>query len=560
MQRCRATPAVLGLACLPLAAQSTQLTPFQPFLDPVAWPALEAPHGRVHGCVGADLTGSGVPDVALWTEAGLFCSGAPNVRREYHALVRADQRVVTDVAVVRGAPGARDALVGVGPDGLFRLSITSEGGVWVDPSLDDPLWLGANGVRVGDLDGDGAPDFVGRASDGRTLLMKWSSLGWVDSDAWTQPSPIHDLIALDWDGLGGDELAVATTTQIAVLRASTTGSRARLAEAPIALQDAHLARVVGAGKELFACAYETSVGGQVQSHLAVFASSALPGLAASVSLGGGDIAFCTTGDVDGDGASDVLVGYGDSGGYDLFVNRALAAPGLPMFADEAAAGFALGFGSRPPDLGAAPALVDIDGDGDGDLAYPAATLDGIAIAVDPHVTGTPTPCFESYRTYGGKGGGEPLEIRLQLVEGPLVPDGATELEVSVWRLVDPLGALEPGREGLLAARLAVWELPGDLVFALPASEVAHGAFFAVARWITRSSAGVRLHAFPASLWTIVVPATIEASLRQRIEALPTAGPSLERGMGDGGLVLSVTPIPEPPEPPSTVIPPTQPGG
>lgn len=165
----------------------------------------------------ADLTGHQLPDVVvLATEANgalretALLVGAPGIHSSAVVLKGSAGKKIRDVAVIQGGDRthARDALLLATDQGLYRWfangQLTQCGGA---------NWNNATRVEVGDVDGDGYPDAVGKmggSAFGNPQNLRVTSIG--GSAAWllNTGAPVLDLAVVDWvaqSGAARDEVA-----------------------------------------------------------------------------------------------------------------------------------------------------------------------------------------------------------------------------------------------------------------------------------------------------------------------------------------------------------------
>jgi hypothetical protein len=166
----------------------------------------------------ADLTNHQLPDLVMLAtesaaggrEAALLVA-APGIHRSAVVLPNTDGKRVRDIAVIRGGDplDGRDALALATDLGLFRWladgSMTRYGGI---------AWQNATRIDVGDIDGDGIADVIGKMgsdSTGNPQNVRCTSIGGTASWMVDTGAPILDLAAVDWvtnPGLPRDEVAV----------------------------------------------------------------------------------------------------------------------------------------------------------------------------------------------------------------------------------------------------------------------------------------------------------------------------------------------------------------
>lgn len=109
-----------------------------------------------------------------------------------------------------GAGPGHDVALLVGPDGLHALSYDLDELQWEDVAVEtSAAWRHAFAVAVGQLDGSGGLDVAALAAGGTSVLVLHASgSGFVAGTALALPSAAHDLLMLDWDDDGSDEIAV----------------------------------------------------------------------------------------------------------------------------------------------------------------------------------------------------------------------------------------------------------------------------------------------------------------------------------------------------------------
>ena len=192
-----------------LAAQSGFQTVPPMILDP-DWGDLggciEVEHGHVFGTLGEDAL--------LLFEGGPVVYKQPEV---YRAPVRLFV-AANDVAVYPRFPAAPDWIYVAGPNGLLRF--TWDGAQFVEDSSNPAgsVWIGARCVGVADLDGQGNRDLYGLdATRTKVILCRNAANPWGAPAHVTFSEPIQSVVPVQWNGVRYQELAVRTSTGLAII-------------------------------------------------------------------------------------------------------------------------------------------------------------------------------------------------------------------------------------------------------------------------------------------------------------------------------------------------------
>jgi hypothetical protein len=347
----RPPPLVPLLAALALVrpALAAQVDLF----DESAMQALVAPSAPalVHGrALVGDVTGDFLPDV-LWLQGGeLVLVYGPSIYRSTNDVAFA----ATDAVVIESeVPGEADAIVAVNGSGAWLLT-GYDGGEFTSTLL-SAAWAGVTRVRCGDTDGDGSHDVVGLAATGDLLLLEAVRSAAPIASTIPVSGTILDMDAIQWDGTGGDELAVLRTNGFSVL--SRTG--AVLANKMLSTGAGFVFVLGDAGAPQERCAIVYTVLGYQLVRVIGAQGDTVCGLGPERFFGGG------AGDADGDGHDDLLLAADDSHELLLLLNRA---PTTPTFAVGASTSETIAVAAGVPTTWSAwPALHDLDLDGDADI-------------------------------------------------------------------------------------------------------------------------------------------------------------------------------------------------
>lgn len=210
--RLLATCTFLPLGAAGLLAQGSPANLQLPGIQPYGFTV--ASFGR---SVVADLTGHQLPDVVVLAmeangalrETALLV-GAPGIHSSAVVLKSSAGKKIRDLAVMRGGDRThgRDALLLATDQGLYRWYANGE-----TTRYGGTNWNNATRVEVGDVDGDGYPDAVGKMGNsafGNPQNLRVTSIGGSAASLLNTGAPILDLAVVDWvaqSGVARDEIA-----------------------------------------------------------------------------------------------------------------------------------------------------------------------------------------------------------------------------------------------------------------------------------------------------------------------------------------------------------------
>jgi hypothetical protein len=291
-----------------------------------------------------------------------------------------------------------------------------------------------------------------------------------------------------------------------------------------------------------ALAFEAPIGGQPVSFLSLLCCDAPDFVEVAIPLGSRRPRAIASGEVDGDGHRDLIIGYLDLPRLDVFINQTEHRPQMPMFVEDSLGGWALDLTGIAPLTGAQLALADFDGDGDGDLGYACAS-GGLVVVTNDLVWSTPRPVIKplesAYVT-------DHIDIEIQSV----APTAATHVEVRLWRLeLDTASSSDVviGRKELNQPIQVLVEQQNLIGVPLNESDLQNGGFFCTAQYVIVDG-DVVTPSSPVGLFRMVVTNTRNEALLAALSQLPVGTPTVVRQI-DGGHQTAVTPIPIPPPPP-----------
>jgi hypothetical protein len=422
-----------------------------------------------------------------------------------------------DACALLGAP---ERIAVVGDSGLEAVELDTLNNAFVTLGIRAGAWSGARIVRCADLDGAGASDLVGIAADGTSVLaverVAESMFAFVDGSSFQAFATVRDVIALEWDGDAGQELALLTDAGVSVHE--RTG--ALLSNWNGAPTGASIARIAQAGLAIDRIAWiapSNAPGGQRLRTLSP------EGVDEALDLGTLD-SFATLGrDLDLDGDDDLLIARRSSHTLVWLENaRTPAMPSGRSFSSPAAVPRIVPI--APPPSGsqvntATPVAADFDGDGDVDIVVALESSQALAL-VRGDVVGEDLlrPDFA-----GAVYDVDPITLQgsltLQLVAPLAPPAGATHVQVAVWHQ-DSVGT--PFDPVASSSVLVSWpaSFPTSIAIAIPESEWLFADVYRVELTPVRAPAGLVIERFPGRVASLAVYADDVALLESEPSAEP----------------------------------------
>lgn len=317
VSRCLALPTLLALA----GTAGAQSAPFN-LEARIPWgPSLGAPNA-LNRTVAGDASGDGYLDLfvrggtgdnrivyfdSLWSPAGSINTG----------IACAD----FDIAPGKGVDGAA-ALAFVDGTGLWHLKFDRTTGTFLSPVIvaDGAAWANAQLVRTGNFDVASALDYAGVKADGHTLVLRAN--GGPSNVEVDVGSTILDMAFLQWAPGSGHQLAVLTPGGVQLYLG--TGGGAGSVPMPGYTSKAMAVLPVPSAVDRLAWIGTTPAG---KTAFAVLRRQT-PAVENLVELDPTDTSAdsLTTGDMDGDGDTDVIVGRSSNRSPWYIPNGAAAVP------------------------------------------------------------------------------------------------------------------------------------------------------------------------------------------------------------------------------------------
>lgn len=323
-----------------------------------------------------------------------------------------------------------DYLLTVGAIGLTRWERHTDHGHFYWKELgDEDLWRDAAMVRAVDLDGEHGEDIIGVSADRLSLLVLMAGeRDYDDEEVILLNSPVTDVFALELDGQAPLEIALLSGTGLHIHALDGTllcsHEDLRGGVATVIRNDLQpLDRLVWVGRNS-----ETGT-----DMLRVVDGEGVS--EASLDLGQHGIVSGTAADIDDDGDDDLLLNQRASYELIVFKNEAgvLRSEDGPQLVP---------FGPLGPaaDNRTMPCVGDFDNDGDRDVLIPVQSTDEICIILNSKVEqrqATPelvTPVFFDLEV--DEDGDTDGYLRIQLRDAVAVPDGATHVELLLFKKED----------------------------------------------------------------------------------------------------------------------------
>lgn len=321
------------------------------------------------------------------------------------------------LASYRPEGAERDVLIGCDAAGLVRWTFAT-GSIVAEP-LGHPAWAGATSIAIGSLGGGPAADLAGVSAGGEILvLLDFGTATPVQSSFATLSVPLEVLL-LDWDGEGADEIAVRASLGVRIHTAAGALVIKFRGYHPVGA----FTRVEGP-EGTNRIAWATVDPSATAEFLALLWAGGSPLV---TPIGAAGTSAIASADFDADGlpdlalrrgaAGDVLLLLGAPEGYDpADPDRAQTIPGIA--------------GDGP--FGT-PCPIDLEGDGDSDLLWGAAGGAELHVIRSGAIDSTlASPSFGYVRfdvddqTLGAY-------LAFEFMNGSQVPAGITHLQAALFR-------------------------------------------------------------------------------------------------------------------------------
>lgn len=314
-----------------------------------------------HHVAAGDFTGHGYVDVAYLADQQVMLVTAPAVHTA--ALPIAGSLAANGLATVHGAgQNGRDALAIATHNGLV---------VWTRETtvaIDTRDWVS---VASGDIDGDGMVDLFGRSPAGNeVLIMLGSASGYTATSIPFTNEIVRDVAAVQWDGVGGAELAIVTDGGMHV-RSTATQTDLTLVRRTNLQSIGLTALRMGSGSGL---AWLPQLPNGTYSLLTLRPGVAVESLPVSAMTPTSFVA----GDSEGDGYDDVAIGTANSSAYTILLNQQ-AQPSPPATFSFAATATLDHYSAATSNNAASPWIGDFDADGVIDAVIPRRDLGGVVV-------------------------------------------------------------------------------------------------------------------------------------------------------------------------------------
>ena len=462
------TVLVLSLSAASLTAGET--SPAGGGSDPE--PKIETPGPLTGSLFGEVVVGEFTGDLGV--DAVVLASGVPTLCLSAETLktsIRWSGGVAADLVAVASASGP-DRLFAVAATGLHELVWNTTSQAWDTDTIDVNGWAGARAMASGDLDGDGQVDLFGlvdAAIDDRAVLVSHgNAAGGFDGGAISFHSAYtaRDVVALDWNGDGIDEIVVLSDGGAELFEESGV----QVGFVPWVdptMMITVLDDPAHAGQRL-AMVFRVQPGG---NQLLVLVGD--QGLEGPTPLGSIGIVSLTGADMDNDGDTDLIFGLNGTaslGRLEAHSDLEQANTADPTFVGSEIALVPFGPQNRDPSLNAAGlAAIDFDHDGDLEIFAPSQCLDDTSSEGGPPFSNIFVVDDNSAAELAGRVGMAELSSALVLQ-----PSGNSEIH-PLFSLVGPAAPLSPGAGQLLQLQITLWRTP-DFWDATAVAPVFEGEF------------------------------------------------------------------------------------
>lgn len=369
--------------------------------------------------VAGDFDGNRMPDAAFVRAGHAYYVSSPELYGAQTPYKISGQLAptVTAIAVLPGP--VRDELLMASNLGLSAWT-RNENSTFTVRTLGNTKWTYASALAVGP-----AGAIYGLSEDG----VEFGVLTDTTENWYPLPRVATDLTVFDWEADSIDEIALATATGVDVISPTGVLGTTFMATNPVA--DVVTIREAGAFDRI---AYVGKGLGGVDDWLAVVGNQTFPTI---LVLGDLDVVALAVGDLDLDGKDDLFLSQqADPSQPDLLFNLGSAAyPSFSLGASQHDSQFDSYVSANNQHQ---PILSDVDSDGDLDLVFFEEAEGNCWVSHNDTIEATSLmPSISEFSYQPQYQLGHFCIATLPPAEG--IPLGATQLEVVLWEMPDPLG-------------------------------------------------------------------------------------------------------------------------
>ncbi|MEM7309590.1 MAG: hypothetical protein AAF682_23140 [Planctomycetota bacterium] len=449
----------------------------------IVWPSVASATGSAGVGTALQFTGDGVLDAFTLDGTRLYAFYGVGT---YDAVVDTGLDLDTLAPLPPDTPGGAGALLGTDATGLLRIDPALPTGFAASAVRTGGGWSSSLRLRTAQLDGAWGRDVVSLGAGGSQVDVLYDGPFGLGSDvSFPTLRAGLDVAVLDWDGLGGPEIAVLNSTGVYVF--DQAGALVATLTKPAGSTTLGGLAVLSSPGENDRLAWRSESPVAALVHV-----DRLGAVGASwVDVTGASVVALAAADYDVDGADELLLSRDDLPRVELY--DPVAGPAQQALPDA----FVFSLSGGPGAVTAEPIAGDVDGDGDVDVLLPWDAGGVVEVFYGTALDQTPIkPAIQDdvFPTFDPNTGAATFVVA---PVGGGYPTGATHLEIKAHYRADLAQDVQPDHpsnavsyEALSGASQTV-----STTFALDpvALDVLHVTLRAVER-----SGSTTLHAWPAT--------------------------------------------------------------